>query len=125
MRAHGRIEQLWANEKYEVMYHSQTHYNRIRNVMKSEATYGTVAALIESAKSVPPTQGSSMNAFDHMWGYFKNVCEAVEKEEYKKLKQEFLVGVADDAVMIAFLQHLSNKYQVRYLLESTLLQSKK
>ncbi|GAB3065106.1 YbgA family protein [Salinicoccus sesuvii] len=125
MSTRVHIEKLWAKEKYKVMYHSQSHYNHLRNVLKSEPTYETVRTLIESAQSVPPTQGSRINTFDHVWGYFKNICDTAEKEEYKVLKQAILSDIKEDTVMIGFLKHLSEKYQVSYLLNSSLIQSEK
>ncbi|MFC3420238.1 YbgA family protein [Salinicoccus hispanicus] len=123
MKERGRIEQLWAHEKYSVMYHSQSHYERIRAALKNEPTFETVVSLIESAKAVPPAQGSMTNAFDHMWGYFKNICNEAEKEQYREMKRAFLSGNIAGATLITFLHHLSEKYEVDYLLQSSLLQS--
>ncbi|TVT28703.1 DUF1722 domain-containing protein [Salinicoccus cyprini] len=122
MKKRGRIEQLWAYEKYRVMYHSQKHYEQIRAALKGEPSYDAVAHLIESAKAVPPTRGSMVNAFDHMWGYFKNRCDEAEKVQYGKLKHDFLSGDTPDSAVIAFLHDLSEKYNVEYLCQSSLLE---
>ncbi len=73
------MEQLWAHEKYRVMFHSQKHYNEIREVLKGAVSYETVEGLIMEATKVSPTKGSMMNAIDHMWGYFRNCSDEDEK----------------------------------------------
>ena len=76
------VEQLWARSKYEVMYHSQQHYNTIRQLMRAKPFYEEVQVQIEAAKQIAPTLGSMRNSCDHMWGYFKRNVTEEEKQCY-------------------------------------------
>lgn len=80
-----KTEILWREEKYNVMFYSQNHYNAIRQAMKNKASYEEISALIEQALSLTPTEGSMRNACQHMWGYFKKVATEQEKKQYEQL----------------------------------------
>ena len=110
-----QTEKMWREEKYHVMFHSQYHYNTIRAAMK-KADYINVPSLISDALNTPPTPGSQRNAIMHMWGYFKKQATTEEKSKYQQLLQ------ADkfDALLL-LLKNLATKYDVRYLLESRML----
>ncbi|MHC0553073.1 hypothetical protein [Salinicoccus sp. CNSTN-B1] len=53
MEERREVELLWAREKYRVMYHSQQHYDRLREALKSDAGITEVRGLIEDAVAVP------------------------------------------------------------------------
>lgn len=73
MKERGYIEQLWREEKYHVLLHSQQSYQIIRNALKTDLSIHQVQQMIDDALLIEPSIGSVCNAFDHMWGYFKNV----------------------------------------------------
>lgn len=123
MKERGRMEQLWAHEKYRVMFHSQKHYNEIREVLKGAASYETVERLIMEAIKVSPTKGSMMNAIDHMWGYFRDCSDEDEKTEYRRLKEHLLEGEVEAEALLYFLAALSKKYHEQYLLNSSIMES--
>lgn len=110
------VEKLWREEKYAVMFHSQKHYNAIREQMRYGATFQEIQQLIVDAHSHTPTEGSMRNALQHMWGYFRKIATPVEKEQYETFLQENNV-----ASLLTFLRQLAYKYHVRYLQESTIL----
>ncbi|MEK4384364.1 YbgA family protein [Solibacillus sp. FSL W7-1464] len=109
-------EILWREEKYNVMFYSQNHYNAIRQAMKNQASYEEISALIEQALSLTPSEGSMRNACQHMWGYFKKVANEVEKKQYEQLIQ-----TTNFSELLSFLRRLAEKYEVTYLLESRIL----
>ena len=111
-----KTEVLWREEKYNVMFYSQNHYNAIRQAMKNKASYEEVSALIEQALSLPPSEGSMRNACQHMWGYFKKVASEEEKKQYGQLMQ-----TTNFSELLSFLRRLAEKYEVTYLLESRIL----
>lgn len=123
MKEQGRMEQLWAREKYRVMFHSQKHYNEIREALKGEFSYEEAEVMVNDALSVPPTKGSMMNAIDHMWGYFRKVCDEDERVEYKRLKEEFLQGRVGHEILLAFIGRLAQKYNRQYLLKSSIIEA--
>ena len=112
-----KTEVLWREEKYNVMFHSQNHYNAIRQAMKNMVSYEEISALIEQALNLTPTDGSMRNACQHMWGYFKKSANEEEKIQYEQLIQSM-----NFSALLCFLRELAEKYKVMYLLESRVLQ---
>ena len=115
-----KTEILWREEKYNVMFYSQNHYNAIRQAMKNKASYEEISALIKQALSLTPTEGSMRNACQHMWGYFKKVATEEEKKQYEQLIQTTTFSES-----LTFLKKLAEKYEVTYLLESRGLKRQK
>ena len=121
MKERGYIEKLWREEKYNVLYHSQQHYNAIRELLKQSPTLSDVQQAIDDALNTTPTHGTIINAYDHMWGYFKHKANDLEKERAAKLKADFNQGIIQSTDLLIFLKHLADKYHVSYLQNSTLL----
>ncbi|AQP54490.1 hypothetical protein CBF34_01605 [Vagococcus penaei] len=115
-------QNLWAYYKYDVMAHSQKHYQQIRQLFKynqwSEEKNSTFHYLIEDALNTPATIGSLKNAYQHIWGYFKKVATKEEKETFLILLNT--LSLTNDEVK-PFLAQLSIIYQIDYLLNSSLL----
>ena len=112
-----KTEILWREEKYNVMFHSQNYYNKIRQTMKNKAAYEEISALIEQALNLTPTEGSMRNTCQHMWGYFKKVATEEEKKQYEQLIQ-----TTSFSELLTFLRQLAEKYGATYLLESRVLE---
>lgn len=121
MKGRHVIEKKWASEKYNVMWHSQKYYNRIREEMNKGASMDLLESMIFEAKKEKPTKGSIVNTFDHMWGYFKRICTLTEKYEYKKIRALFFDDKIKDIELKRFIIKLSNQYDMKYLQESTIL----
>src|SRR4051812_1410345 len=100
-------EKLWREEKYNVMFHSQNHYNALKKAMKDKLSYDDVTHLITDGLSQTPTEGSMRNACQHMWGYFKKYASTEEKVHY-----EDLLRTANFAELVPFLKELAVKYEV-------------
>lgn len=112
-------EKLWREEKYRVMFHSQKHYDQIRKAMRDQLSYEQIEQLINDALQQTATEGSMRNACQHMWGYFSIVATPEEKQKYEEL-----LKTCNITTLISFLQQLATQYNVTYLIESTILQSK-
>lgn len=65
MKERGHIEQLWREEKYHVLLHSQQSYQMIRNALKTDLSLHQVQQMIDDALLIEPSIGSVCNAFDH------------------------------------------------------------
>lgn len=125
MKDRGYVEQLWREEKYHVLLHSQQSYQSIRNALKEDISLNQLQQMIDEALLIEPTIGSICNAFDHMWGYFKKCANEDEKEYAKLLKSDFVSGKIESGVVLDFLADLATKYKVRYLIESRVLNTKR
>ncbi|MBO1206222.1 YbgA family protein [Staphylococcus nepalensis] len=117
------IEMLWKKYKYEVMWHDQNSYNRIRKMMKDKYEYYEVRDMIHSALLIEPSKGSVVNAFSHVWGYFKKICEPSEKELFKKLKEQYVLDQVETTTLIYFIYCMAMFYDVTYLKDSSLIKN--
>lgn len=115
-------QQEWAALKYDVMAHSQREYNAIRQLFKgnewNEEKEGSYRQLIQNAYDTVPTRGSLLNAYQHVWGYFKRIATPEELVRYRELSEHFS-STTDE--LLPFLRELTVKYQMKYLLNSNLL----
>ena len=121
MKERGYIEKLWREEKYNVLYHSQQHYNYIRELLKLSPTLNEVQLTINEALQTTPSNGSIINAYDHMWGYFKHKANEIEKNKSAQLKADFKQDNVQSKELLIFIKYLADKYEVSYLQKSTLL----
>ena len=116
-----KMQQRWSQEKYRVMFHSQKHYNEIREVLKKGTDIERVDQLIEEAGKIEPTKGSVCNAYQHMWGYFKKYATEEEREAYLSKLDAFMDDNLGSEELLSFLRQLALRYKVEYLLKSTIL----
>ena len=54
LKERGHIEQLWREEKYRVLLHSQKQYDAIREKLKSQVSYEEIRMMIEHAITIEP-----------------------------------------------------------------------
>ncbi|RRJ35865.1 DUF1722 domain-containing protein, partial [Pseudomonas aeruginosa] len=80
-----------------------------------------IRMMIEHAITIEPSQGSVINAYDHMWGYFKKLATDEEKQSAQTLKQQFVNHDVSIHDLMSFLNILAIKYEVHYLQQSTVL----
>ena len=117
-----QCEQLWAKNKYYVLSKSHKVYFEIRKYLKE--TEVDVNVLIQKINKVNELQESKKdfhNAILHIWGYFKNTAEKVEKDELFRLLDEYRTGATDKSSIIHYIHTLLEKYPNKYLQQSTLL----
>lgn len=121
MKERGKIEKLWREEKYSVLLHDQNAYNKIRALLKESPSLEEVQFQINEAINHSPTTGSIINAYEHMWGYFKNIATENEKHKALMLKDDFMNHQIELDTLLSYLSQLANKYDIKYLQESTVL----
>lgn len=122
MSGQYQIEQLWKQHKYEVLWHDQNKYKMIREQLKYDPTIEEIETLINEALSTTPSTGSIINAYDHMWGYFKRKCSSSEKSLHNYLKEAFKKEEVDEICLLQFLKSMANYYDVNYIKNSTIIQ---
>ncbi|MDD4212519.1 MAG: UV DNA damage repair endonuclease UvsE, partial [Bacilli bacterium] len=68
------LEKEWTLYKYQILAHSQRHYQQIRTLLKDKKNYPVFEfyRLIDEALMNPIPHMSEVNTLDHIWGYFKN-----------------------------------------------------
>lgn len=117
-----QCEQIWARNKYYVLSKSHKIYLEIREYLKeSEVELEVLLQKIKQVNEIQESKKDFHNAILHVWGYFKNISEKVEKDELFRLLEEYRTGVSDQSSIIHYIHTLLEKYPNKYLQQSTLL----
>ena len=114
------LELEWSKYKYTVLEHSNANYLAIRRLLRDKKSYPATQfySLIEEALQEEIVLGGSINAAQHVWGYFKECTSDKEKEQFLVSLEKFRQGKTSLRTMKNFLWKLSVKYQQPYLLDS-------
>ena len=107
---------------------SKSHkvYLEIREYLKEFKV--ELEVLLQKIKQVNEIQESKKdfhNAILHVWGYFKNTAEKVEKDGLFCLLEEYRTGVSNQNSIIHYIHTLLVKYPNHYLQQSTLITGEK
>ena len=117
-----QCEQLWARNKYYVLSKSHKVYLEIREYLKkSEVELEVLLQKINTVNELKESKKDFHNAILHVWGYFKNTAEKVEKNELFRLLEEYRTGETDKSSIILYIRTLLEKYPNKYLQQSTLI----
>lgn len=117
-----QCEQLWARNKYYVLSKSHKVYLKIREYLKEpELDLNVLLQKIDKVIELKESKNDFHNAILHVWGYFKNSAEKVEKEELFRLMEEYRTGASHQSSIIHYIHTLLEKYPNHYLQQSTLI----
>lgn len=114
------LEQEWSRYKYAVLEQSQSSYDAIRALLKEKSDYPATVFywILEDTFKMEPETGNSINAAQHIWGYFKNTASEQEKKRFEKAIEEFRAGKIGLGQVKRILWKMAEKYQEPYLLDS-------
>lgn len=114
------LELEWSKYKYTVLEYSPKNYEKIRNLLKDKTQYPVLEfyGLIENALEMDESIGNSVNAAQHVWGYFKDIASADEKKKFDTTMKDYQDGKIKKNRVKNVLDKLSIKYQMEYLLDS-------
>ena len=108
--------------KYYVLSKSHKVYLEIREYLKeSEVELEVLLQKINKVNEIQESKKDFHNAILHVWGYFKNTAEKVEKNELFRLLEEYRTGETDKSSIIHYIHTLLEKYPNNYLQQSTLI----
>lgn len=112
------LEREWSKYKYSVLEKSPQNYKAIRQLLKDKKTYPVLDFynLIEESLDVSEDIGSSVNALDHVWGYFKNEASDKELEKYLSLRLDYKNKNKRLQLVKNHLEKMALKYKKDYLL---------
>lgn len=115
-------EQLWARHKYLVLSHSAAIYKQIREYLKQDTVFvEDIQHYIDQATALPESRGQVINAFQHVWGYFKKKASQKEREDFMYLLSRYEYGKIPQEQLILAVRNLLEKYPNPYLQNSSLL----
>ena len=121
-----QCEQIWARNKYYVLSKSHKVYLEIREYLKeSEVELEVLLQKINKVNELQESKKDFHNAILHVWRYFKNTAEKVEKDELFRLLEEYRTGARDQSSIIHYIHTLLEKYPNNYLQQSTLITGEK
>lgn len=120
-----KAEELWARNKYLVLSKSHKYYLSIRDYLKGEdPQVVNVKKLIDSAMALAENKKDVVNAYQHIWGYFKDDASPAEKEKFLSLIDHYQNDIIAKEEVLAFLAILLEKYPYDYLQKSTIFNEK-
>lgn len=113
----------WARFKYLVLSKSQKIYRDIRDLLKqpncaAEAFY----SLVEKALALPENRGEAVNAYTHIWGYFKNHAHEKQRSQFFAVLDRYHQGAVSQKVVNRTVRNLLLQYPNDYLQHSYLLE---
>jgi UV DNA damage endonuclease len=112
-------QKLWAKYKYCVMERSYGQYKKISKYFSTgELNKNEFNKLISEAMEIEISKGQAINTLQHVWGYFKKICEEQEKSDFFSLLGMYEDDKCSLITVKNMLYKLSRKYEVRYLLDS-------
>ncbi len=114
------LELEWSRYKYKILESSPATYSEIRKLLKDKCGYPVIDFyhLVEASLQKESDMGNSINAAQHVWGYFKNMATEKEKQGFLKIIAQFQDGKSRDTSIKKYLFRMAVKYQQRYLLDS-------
>lgn len=116
-----KFQEEWARYKYLIMSRSYADYSEIRTLFRSEPDAVTFYEAIDRSLEREPTVESLRNAFQHVWGYFKDRADAKEKSRFFKKLDKLTDDRKTANAVGRELLALAEKYREEYLLESYFL----
>lgn len=114
------LELEWSRYKYKVLENSPSDYAEIRKLLRSKNDYLTITFynLIEEAMQRESTTTNSINAAEHVWGYFKDTASDKEKSSFLKSINGYEQGKLSIRTIKNNLWKMVVKYNQSYLLDS-------
>ncbi len=114
------LEKEWSRYKYNILEHDPNVYKEIRNLLKDKKSYPVIEfyRLIDEALETDPSQGNTINAASHVWGYFKDQATEKEKKRYESYINSFKKGTYSIRAVKKLLLEMAIKYDNKYLLDS-------
>lgn len=117
-----KAEKLWSYYKYEILSKSQQHYQYIRNYLKKEVIdLDKLKNIIEITLNLDDDNGQCINAFEHIWGYFKKEASIEEKINFFKKIELYKNSKLNKTDILDYLKILLKKYPNKYLENSSIL----
>lgn len=114
------LELEWSKYKYSILEYSQVNYQKIRELLKDKKQYPVLEFynLIEESLEMEEDRASSVNALQHVWGYFKSVASDKEKKRALKMIEDYQAGEINKSRIKNFLNKLAVNYEMDYLIDS-------
>ena len=103
-----------------ILEKSPVDYLKIRKLLRDKDDYPVISFyhLIEDALQKESNVDHSINAAQHIWGYFKISASEKEKNNFLKSMERYKQGTVSVKLIKNILWKLAVKYNQSYLLDS-------
>jgi UV DNA damage endonuclease len=117
-RSINMLEVEWARYKYLILERSPSIYLSIRKLLQDKKAYPALEMyhMIEASADIPIDVGNSVNAAQHVWGYFKEKASESERTRFQRILKKFTSGETGVQPVKNMLLMLARKYQEDILL---------
>ncbi len=116
---YGMLQRDWARYKYYVMEKSPSYYRSISKLFQNNDFKALdFYRLVEEAINEETRIGNSINALEHVWGYFKNLAEEKDLKKFQKSINLLRDGKIKVSNIKNFLYKLALVYKSEYLINS-------
>jgi UV DNA damage endonuclease len=114
------LEDEWGRYKYLVLEKSPKIYEEIRKELKDKNAYPVEKfySLIDEALYLPDDKGYIINAFEHVYGYFRDYTNKSDKEKAKNSINDFKNGKISKETLKRIVFKLQEKKMDHYLEKS-------
>ncbi|PKM94679.1 MAG: UV DNA damage repair endonuclease UvsE [Firmicutes bacterium HGW-Firmicutes-1] len=114
------LELEWSKYKYKILENSHLDYVEIRKLLRNKNDYPAISFynLVEGALEKESNVGGSINAAQHIWGYFKDIASDKEKDSFFKSIESYKQGLTSVKTIRNLLWKMTVKYNQQYLLNS-------
>ncbi|MPW25724.1 UV DNA damage repair endonuclease UvsE [Alkalibaculum sp. M08DMB] len=114
------LELEWTRYKYLVLEKAPTNYLQIRKLLNDKDSYPVISFynLIENALQKEININHSINAAQHIWGYFKDIALEKERSSFFKSLENYEKGKVTLKTIKNLLWKLTQKYNQTYLMDS-------
>ena len=115
-----QLEKEWSRYKYNVLESSPRIYQEIRDLLKDKSSYPVIEfyKLLDQALETVPILGTSVNALEHVWGYFKDIADDKERTWYAKTIDSASNDILSLSAAKKKLWSMVDKYDEKYLKNS-------
>lgn len=113
------LEKEWGRYKYWVLEHSPKIYTEIRQLLKDKKSYPVIEFydFIDRALEIPVTEGTAVNAAQHVWGYVDDIADKKTKADVEKNMEKVAMG-GSTRTLKKILWKLARKKEQSYLIDS-------
>lgn len=123
------LEKEWALYKYLILSKDPASYEKIRSLLKNKDDFPVEEFynIIENAIEKEDNKGYEVNTLEHIWGYFKNNANKLQKDKFFKHLEEYMLEEdknTQEKILIKLKKHLyllSEVYDEKYLKNSLYL----
>ncbi len=114
-----------SKNKYLYFAYDQKAKDELGNIIAKNTQYSKTferyAKSLRELLAKSPTKGKYINAYEHIYGYFKNKASDDEKQQFKSLIKAYEEGAISNIEINEYLLKLAQTYHEEYIINQSIL----